>query len=526
MAFPAGLVPKTVTIGPVTFLDGTPATGAATIQTAVNVLHIPSGQRLMSGRMVHKLDETGCASFQLIPTDAAGLDQTGWTYRLILDVSGAGVQPPPVDFLLPAAGPDSVDLDTLVTVPTSTGSTVAVDVVTADQLAAAVQGLVTEPELATDLAGYTPLDGGHSVVLRSPASRTADTARLRVISYQKQEPENANNGGEGLWLDLADARAKNMLTWRLAFDTVSRLPLPGYRAAGDADLHRIAWAGAHYYAQDQVDYNNPTDVHGHWSVEVPDSTLALRTRFEIKFADAAGKVGLDKALVQTASADLSVDCSNNQVLRLRTGAGAEKRIEFGNDQWGAAPRWFLAQNGTTEAGSDSGSDFEVRRVRDNGSVPPAPLLITRSNGKVTLGGSDGSSGSVQVNRNSAGIALTVNTNLAGATGATAVAITPLDATSRLIQSNVAAETTARFVAFADGKQEWGAGGTTGRDTNLYRDRADVLRTDDALKVGAYATASRPSATTLGVGAQLFDTTLKKPIWSTGTAWVDATGATV
>lgn len=40
------------------------------------------------------------------------------------------------------------------------------------------------------------------------------------------------------------------------------------------------------------------------------------------------------------------------------------------------------------------------------------------------------------------------------------------------------------------------------------------------------TANRPAAATAGEGAVFFDTTLKKPVWSTGTAWVDATGAAV
>ncbi|UTN93542.1 hypothetical protein SEA_OREGANO_29 [Gordonia phage Oregano] len=41
-----------------------------------------------------------------------------------------------------------------------------------------------------------------------------------------------------------------------------------------------------------------------------------------------------------------------------------------------------------------------------------------------------------------------------------------------------------------------------------------------------ATGSRPSASVAGAGAMMFDSTLGKPIWSTGSAWVDATGATV
>jgi hypothetical protein len=43
---------------------------------------------------------------------------------------------------------------------------------------------------------------------------------------------------------------------------------------------------------------------------------------------------------------------------------------------------------------------------------------------------------------------------------------------------------------------------------------------------AGTTAIRPNADDAGAGFMYFDTTLNKPIWSNGTVWVDATGATV
>ncbi len=45
-------------------------------------------------------------------------------------------------------------------------------------------------------------------------------------------------------------------------------------------------------------------------------------------------------------------------------------------------------------------------------------------------------------------------------------------------------------------------------------------------VASGATAGRPSPATTIRGVSYFDTTLGKPIWCTGSAWVDATGATV
>jgi hypothetical protein len=44
-------------------------------------------------------------------------------------------------------------------------------------------------------------------------------------------------------------------------------------------------------------------------------------------------------------------------------------------------------------------------------------------------------------------------------------------------------------------------------------------------LAAVTTAQRPTVG-LAAGANVFDTTLGKPIWYNGTGWVDATGATV
>jgi putative cofactor-binding repeat protein len=48
----------------------------------------------------------------------------------------------------------------------------------------------------------------------------------------------------------------------------------------------------------------------------------------------------------------------------------------------------------------------------------------------------------------------------------------------------------------------------------------------SIKANTFATGSRPSAVTVGAGAQVYDTTLSKPIWSDGTVWRDAAGTAV
>jgi hypothetical protein len=43
---------------------------------------------------------------------------------------------------------------------------------------------------------------------------------------------------------------------------------------------------------------------------------------------------------------------------------------------------------------------------------------------------------------------------------------------------------------------------------------------------AVPTTGRPAASSVPAGTQIYDATLNKPIWSNGSAWHDATGATV
>lgn len=75
---------------------------------------------------------------------------------------------------------------------------------------------------------------------------------------------------------------------------------------------------------------------------------------------------------------------------------------------------------------------------------------------------------------------------------------------------------------------WFGSGSLAPDTELSRIASNVLGvgTDDCFRTGKNITASRPSASAVGSGAQFYDTTLGKPIWSDGTVWRDATGVTV
>jgi hypothetical protein len=61
------------------------------------------------------------------------------------------------------------------------------------------------------------------------------------------------------------------------------------------------------------------------------------------------------------------------------------------------------------------------------------------------------------------------------------------ATNHVLCCYVSGDTVERLVIHADGKLEWGPGGATAMDTNLYRSAANKLITDDALEVVGVAT---------------------------------------
>ncbi len=84
-----------------------------------------------------------------------------------------------------------------------------------------------------------------------------------------------------------------------------------------------------------------------------------------------------------------------------------------------------------------------------------------------------------------------------------------------LDTQFATNNTARMTLKADGKVGIGTVSP-----------ASLLDVNGAVRCGRYTTAARPSATTSGAGAMVFDTTLAKPVWSDGTVWRDAAGVAV
>ena len=84
---------------------------------------------------------------------------------------------------------------------------------------------------------------------------------------------------------------------------------------------------------------------------------------------------------------------------------------------------------------------------------------------------------------------------------------------------VTGDTYSRGAIYADGKIEWGAGGVTTRDTNLYRSAANVLKTDDNLIAAGYLQTGM-AAKRYTNGGSVTTTT------GVGTGYSDVSGHTV
>lgn len=332
------------------------------------------------------------------------------------------------------------------------------------------------------------LEPSGDVTMFSSDDPLADTRRTRYISYQKQEAENDYNGGEPIWFDTAPL-AKSMLTWRLPIDPVTRTVLPLSDAPyTDSEWQRVVWAGAHWFAQDQVDDENPTDIHGHWSVEVPDENLALRTRFGVYFHDRADKtkVGCDQALFAWSLSDVRLGDGRF----ILTGSHSnEHTVEFSRiDEALTSRRWTFGTNGLAEGapGDNTGNDIRLRRFSDSGDATGTVFYVRRSNGEMTIGSEDftpGSDPSQMMVRHAGGAqnGILVQPSSALTTGA-AFKSRLSASTQSAFQSRVEGGAEARFAIRADGRLTW-SDGTNAADSILERVAANRLETPGEFNIG-------------------------------------------
>lgn len=228
----------------------------------------------------------------------------------------------------------------------------------------------------------------------------SDINVIRMVTGSHQSdggPAGIGYRGKSLVQDLATPDAKAMLTWRIPVKPGTAVNGIGFPYTKEEEAESLAaplsqykdvtWAGAHYYAQDPGGVGG--EVHGHWSVEVPDTTGALRTRFQITYINPnTGEIGVENSLIKMTSSDFSFVCSGQTKMRVTAPGndGTSARIELGRGDAQKLRRWDIRMGSNTETGGNGGSPFEIRRYDDAGNQLGVSLAITRSSGDITLGG--------------------------------------------------------------------------------------------------------------------------------------------
>jgi len=319
------------------------------------------------------------------------------------------------------------------------------------------------------------------------------TGRINLNSHQRA---NYYSYGETIRNYIRRSDAKAMSAWygpANLYDATTRNPKSG-------SWKPWVWTGAHYEA------NNHGSIHGHWEVEVPDSSGAIQGRLEVPFIDqsknntvGSATIGVDYTNIRTNLADFSVRAQyintgaysgQNTALRVGGGNGVNKDLllSISSDMQNSGRRWIVRANTDPESGAGTGTNFQIKRCDDVGLEQGTILGARRSDGNVFVGAESAFPARLGIAWNTTGHHGFSAQPTASPGGASAFDASMTTTTDRAYQTNVNGDANRRMVVYADGKHEWGDG-TGGRDVNLYRSAAAIIKTDQSMVVGANLTVA-------------------------------------
>lgn len=294
-------------------------------------------------------------------------------------------------------------------------------------------------------------------------SSTEETGRL-ILSSHEQALSSNDYAGEVIRIFLKESDAKAMIAW---YDEFTDPNSPEV----------IAWVGAHY----ERNGSGGAPIHQHFSIETSTGQDGnIVTRLDIPYGAETINMRITNANLNVVGGGVfavSGAEETNRVIALQ-----DQTIDVdGNAAY--TSRWSFSVNTTAEAGTNAGSDLQINRFTDAGVFIDSVISVKRSTGFIGMGiAPESTLAKLHIGITTDVNAVRISSTHSGVSNASLVLIDGDNALDKALQTRVTSDTTSRFSVENSGKMEWGAGGSSARDSNLYREGANILATDDKLHV--------------------------------------------
>lgn len=255
------------------------------------------------------------------------------------------------------------------------------------------------------------------------------------FSYPDMSDGDSSKGGIIEWGGIMNGGTS--YPYGIATQAYKDNPAATFTAPGVGDIYRKwAWLLAHYDSP----VSTGEDVHQHLNLEtVKADWLTAVTRFQISFGEDIALVSFPNSNVKFYPDSYVLIGSNANGLYIKHDTAAN-RIDMTS-----TTNMSFNQDLVIGANDNSGARLDVKESADRNM-----LRLSSS-----LGSANGSA------------QLLINGTTAGGTA---------------IQMGLSGEGTNRWSTNTSGRMEWGSGSAS-RDTNLYRNAANELKTDDTFNIG-------------------------------------------
>lgn len=528
--------------------SGTPLKGTLTFTPNPAVITFPAENVIVTGTETATLDDvTGEFTIDLISTDQAGENPTGWTYSVTEKLVGQKQR------------------TYLIALPNTLGITVELSDVTPTDAAPTyipVIGPAGAPGLITSINGHstssvtltaadvgavaTTARGAANGVASLDAATKVPVAQIPDISatYITTARIGAASGVAGLTggglvtstqLDLAST-TPTAIADTGAVGTATQLARADHTHSGvslagnQSPAGNKTWTGSAYFTGTEVGIGVTASLGGRVDIRTASAGLTVLALQNTNGASTASilKITGDTNTAVLMTGLVTGDAQNRFAIRstgqIEMGSGAAARdVNFYRSAVGVL-------NSSGQLASDAAAPTAVSHLTRKDYVDNNFSSLT---GSQTISGAktftavqtlQGSTATVLQQHKVTGdtnnrFQITTDGALSFGPGNAAVDVTlsrssggslsntvnyQSNRATNLLQAYtalVAGDTNDRWRAYADGKQEWGTGAAA-RDTNLYRSGVGILKTDTAFQVGTDLTVSGNinSATNLIMGA--------------------------